>query len=325
VRRFLAVLGAALFALHLFYWLPLQPGRTGDMDSNIYHQAAQHLVVGQPIYTVGLRTRLDQSPFEFLYAPTALLFLKPFGTMSRPTFQACYYVLATAAFWAFAAALARIARSKLSVLDVLVAGALLHLVPGMTTMLANGNIDIFVLALVAWAFAAPRFAGVLLGVAAALKLYPAVLIAALASRASRRFGAQAAITCAGLIGLTVIVLGWDIFVAWKTVAAPTLHDGIFSSWNASASAAVMRIFVHDMTRPLPAAASTFLAWFPYIVVAVVAWAQRRRSVAKYGVVVFATTVWVVPICWWWRLGAVLALVAAVWIREQKEELLCESL
>ena len=75
-----------------------------------------------------------------------------------------------------------------------------------------------------------------------------------------------------------------------------------------------------MTKPLPTAARVFLTWFPYVVVATVAWTQRRRSVATYAVVVLVTTVWVAPICWWWRLSLALTLACAVWIRERRTPL-----
>lgn len=315
-KFFLAALGAGLLALHLLYWLPIQPGRTGPMDSNVYHHAAEELAAGRPVYGTHPRARLDEPPYEFLYPPTALLFLRPFAAVSRAAFQGCFYAFAIAAFWVLAAALTKMVSGRLKILDVFVAGALLHLVPGTIKMLALGNMDVFVLALVAWALAAPRAAGILLTFAAALKLYPGLLVLALCWRMPARFARQVVFTGSALVALTLFAFGSDVFLAWKNVAVPALTAGVFSEGNVSLTSMIARPFVDDMAGPLPSAVRLIFTVFPYAAVIAAVFIACRFSPRRYGAVVLVAAAWVAPICWWWRLTSVLAIAVAAWVQNE---------
>jgi hypothetical protein len=324
MRRVLTILGAFVFAVQVVIWLPRQVQSTTPSDADVYRRAAERFAAGQPIYGGWPRERLDHPPGAFLYPPTALLLCEPFAGSGRAAFRWGCYALIVAAFWALAAALARIVLEKATLTNTLMTGTVLQFMPGIASIMWLGNADLVVWALVAWAFAAPRLAGALLTCGAALKVYPAVLIMAFGVRASRRFHKQAAFLGVGILGLALIVLGGGVFTEWRRVGLPALSEGVFPTGNFSLSTALVRIFVRDMTSPLPRAAHLFLSWFPWVTVAAVAWTQRQRSIAKYGALVLVAAVWAAPICWWWRLTSALIVAGAVWIRERRH-LPCESL
>lgn len=324
--RVLGVTGVLLFGLQFGVWLPRYAGAQA-IDAQVYYRAAQRLQAGQPVYGDCVRERLDVPPGAFLYPPTALAFLKPFARVSPHAFALGLTAVLLVAFWLFVAGLAHLAFPQLAggeaFLAVAAVGAAVQLT-GVEVVIAYGNIDVLVWALVVWAFAERRFAGPLLVLATALKIYPVFLLIAWwpsMSRAERR-DTNASALSVGL--LTLLVVPWGHIREFFTVCAPVLSTGSFVPGNVSIMSWALWPFVTDMAAPLPRWMATVLAFAPIIAVGAVLYLYRARSRHTLGAIVIVVAVWTSAICWWWRLAFALLISAALWFRNRKERSCCDT-
>ena len=263
IRYALAAAGALVLVMQLWTWLPNHMRRGHDgMDFAVYHTAAQNLVAGRPVYDSERRADLRTPPTSFLYPPTALALLRPFGHIDIGTFQRIWYPLLVVAFWAFAAALARLATQRLAVVDTLAAGAMLWMTPNLDVSMSFGNVDVIVWAVVAWAFAAPAVAACLLTVAAAIKLYPigALIVVMLRDPRRPRQVVQAAATALGLVVIVLAATNRGTVHEWLSYGVPAVNAGCFHPGNLSLSTAVLRLFDVDPRPVLPTAARRFSPW-----------------------------------------------------------------
>jgi glycosyl transferase family 87 len=313
-RRILAITGAAVLVLGIVWWLPSHARDPSPGDAQIYYRAAQHRAAGLPVYGDCPRERRDQPPCAFLYPPTALALLAPAALVSEDAFQAGFFALILLAFWTFAAALARIATGALSIESALATGALVQLA-GVNAAMSLGNADIIVWALVAWAFVAPRAAGALLVLGAAIKIYPLALIVAWWPRLGRRFRAQVLIA-AGVMVSSLFVVGWTHVRDWFTVCLPALSAGSFAWGNVSLVALALRPFVTDMAGTIPAWMGVVFWLAPILATGFVLYTQRHRDRQTLGAIVMVTAVWTVSICWTWRLALALLIPSALWLRKR---------
>jgi hypothetical protein len=313
-RRILAITGAVVLVLGIVWWLPHHARDTTPSDVQIYYRAARHRAAGSPVYGDCPRERRDQPPCAFLYPPTALALLAPAAHVSEDAFRAGFFAVILLAFWTFAAALARIATGAVSIESALATGALVQLA-GVNAAMSLGNADVIVWALVAWAFAAPRAAGALLVLGAAIKIYPLALIVAWWPRTGRRFRVQV-LMAAGVVASSLLVVGWTHVRDWFTVCLPALSEGSFASGNVSLVALALRPFVPDMNGTLPAWMGVVFSLAPILATGVVLHTQRHRDRQTLGAIVIVTAVWTVSICWTWRLALALLIPASLWIRKR---------
>lgn len=321
MKRVLAVTGL-LVAVMQVYRLP-EHARNDQFDAAVYSSAARHCAAGEQVYGGHPRTRLDQSPFSFLYPPTALAMICPFGHADETAFRTVYLIALLTAYWLFAAALGLLATGTLSGENTLAAGALAQLT-GVGVMVASGNVDVMVLAMIAWAFAAPRAAAPLLVVAAAIKIYPVFLFVAWLPSMRARHVRDGVVAALGVIGLYFLT-GADRYLhEWNTAGASSLSELGLSSWNWSLSALPFRPFFSGSETVTPAWVHAFMTAVPLAAVVATLYLSRKWSREARGCAVLLASITFAPICWWWRLAVALTIPAALWIRKRKE-LSCEAL
>jgi hypothetical protein len=315
--RIFAFAGLVVFAMQLVHWLPLRARQDTPSDVQVYYRAARHLAEGAPVYGDSPRARLDQPPGSFLYPPTALAMLAPFAHVRERAFQAGVFAVLLVAYWFLAAAIARIATGALTVTSVLATGALLQ-VAGVTPAISLGNADVIVWATIAWAFAAPRVAGPLLVLGAAIKMYPVVVLVAWLPAMSRRQIRATAAAALGVLGVAALGGVHGYVREWWTVGLPSLSEAVTAGGNWSLSTLLVRPFLDGSGTAVPRWTQTFLAVMPAAaVLAAFVWGRRRPRL-EYGVIVLLAAVAFAPICWWWRLTLALLVPVALRVRRWRD-------
>jgi hypothetical protein len=183
-----AVLALALMVLlWSAVWVPVRERPRFPADFDNYHRAARALVAGESPYSV----------HNFDYPPLLALVVAPLADLTLPEARWAWLWLSQIALVAAAAGVWRWLRDdrRLGPLPaVTVVAGCFALLGTITENLVLGQVHALMLALLGWALASwrrrPAGAAALVGVAAALKLWPALLLAPLL--AARRWRALAA-------------------------------------------------------------------------------------------------------------------------------------
>jgi alpha-1,2-mannosyltransferase len=199
--------------------------QTDFLDLHIYRNAIGFWMDGHPLYDFaqpGTRNRLG-----FTYPPFAALFLAPLAWVSQTQAEMLMLALNVSVCAVcgagFAAALARRVGWPPAPVAVAGAAAVLSLEP-IRESLGFGQINVLLLGMVAldiWLMSTGRRGGVAIGIAAAIKLTPLVLVLALFAAGRRDDGRRALLAAAAATGLGVAVLpdaSWRYWTSevWQT-------------------------------------------------------------------------------------------------------------
>ncbi|MBB2937314.1 alpha-1,2-mannosyltransferase [Amycolatopsis bartoniae] len=218
----LLVLGA--LAVGVCAWLA---GWRLGADSAVYRAGALTLLHGDPLYTLD---RLSALPswvaLPFTYPPAAALLFVPLAALPSGL---AWGIVTTASVVSLAVVVRLCARRAL-VLTVLALG----LEPVWKTLVL-GQINLILLALVVVdVLARPRFSGVLIGIAAAVKLTPLIFVVHLFVTGRWRDGLRALGTFAGLQALMFALVPRDALNYWtKAAFDPDRIGGVHWIFNQS--------------------------------------------------------------------------------------------
>lgn len=315
-QLFLVLTGVVVLIAQLVYWIPHHVSRSvPNMDFPIYYEAGKRVLNGWPAYGEYRIRTLYERHGAFFYPPPFAALMTVFARLDFRVYQAVWYVLLFAAYWAYAAALGRLAR-----VSILVAGGLV--ISANTTSMSFGNVDLFVWALCAWAFAAEDedLTVVLLVLGAATKLYPIFPLAIVLARSrqpNRALGVTVA-TASFVLAATVLMIGTRQFSSWLFVGLPSLSAGSFDTANASLSVAVLRLAellglaqFDRMAPALPDGARLFLTVMSLVGTGVVALLTRRWNTRAQACAVMIAAVLFAPVCWQHQLP-IAAIPIAMW-------------
>lgn len=226
--------GVVVLLVQLLYWLPNHAGRdAGGLDVPGYYRAAAHVLAGEPLY----REVLEGGWGAYIYPPTFAVAIAPLALLGPVGFQAVWYGGILVAFWLYAAALVRLAGRELRLEHVLTAGAILLVVPGTSTSMSFGNIDLLIWALCAASLEDGRAPWA--AVAGAFKIYPGWSLLA----GGRRELVAGAAAAAAVLGLTAAVAGPGAFVDWIKVAG-MMSAGVDWHTNVSLSFRAAELLGH---------------------------------------------------------------------------------
>jgi hypothetical protein len=325
-RRGAALVGAVVLGLQLFYWLPIAWRRddTSSLDFIVYYATARAVAAREPLYEGCRHHDVRRPPGCYLYPPPFAALLMPLGGLGARAFQRVWYAIVLAAFWAYAAGLVSIACRRVTLERVLIAGAVVQLVPGTTLTMGAGNADLVVWALCAFGLGTSRVTPAL-GCAAALKVYPAwALPAALAAieRGRLRAAATSAAVLGLVLGLSLLVVGAAPFADWLREAVPVLSEGTFTEGNVSIPMGVLRLLRATglwtlQGGSLPGAARVFLVAAQAAAVVAVTVRTRRLRAPLPGAAALVTAALFAPLCWW-DYAPLLLVLAAAWLRARRE-------
>ncbi|MDG4786191.1 glycosyltransferase 87 family protein [Micromonospora sp. WMMD1102] len=282
-------------------------------DLHIYYGAIRHLHTGGALYEF-----VAENGGPFTYPPFAALVLSPIGLLPEGALQLGWLVLTCAAVAAIGIAAGRALapdRQRRPLVVAATAVALLLSAPAQSN-LRFGQVSVFVvlLALVDGMRLTPaRYRGVLVGIAAAIKLTPLlfVLYFLLARRFRDAGRALAAFLLCGLVGAAVLPAESVIF--WTGTFLNTNRVGNLASLgNQSLHGMLLRIGVDGATFPL--------LWLSLVlVIGGIALLRARRlefagQPAHAAVLVGCATVAVSPVSWThhqiWPVLAAMLLIGA---------------
>ncbi|MBE1488482.1 glycosyltransferase 87 family protein [Plantactinospora soyae] len=220
-------------------------------DLHIYYGAIRHLQTGEPLYDF-----VAENGGPFTYPPFAALVLFPIGAVPEWVVQLTWLALTCAAIAAIAVAVGRavtVAEHRRPVAVAAIACALMLSAPAQSN-LRFGQVSVFIvlLALVDGMGLTPaRYRGVLIGIAAAIKLTPLLFVLFfLVSRRYRDAGRAVAAFVACAV-LAAVVLPTDSWTFWTGTFLNTSRVGDLASLgNQSLHGMLLRIGLAGETFPL---------------------------------------------------------------------------
>ena len=319
------------------------PGQ--ERDTRAYYDAGVAVRTGEPLYrTPPPGPHEFNGRWEYLYPPPLAAILSPVATWSYRTFDRAWLLLNLAAFWAFAAALGRIALGRWSAAGSLRWGAALFFWPGAVLSIHYGNIELVILALVALALAVPVSAGGALGLAAAVKITPGWGLLPFLARRPRSTALGLAVAGAVCFAGSAAVFGMgqlqSLVWQWTHFVMPTVAQGQF--WgerlaglmsrtrpvdyfgNLSPSFAPVQLAVMagwDYTGgPLPFVVRTYLTSVAFAAPVAAAWLTRSWSLRFQSAVVVTAAMLAAPIVRPYALASLLIVFASRRGEEQAFEL-----
>ncbi|GFJ95717.1 hypothetical protein Prum_093590 [Phytohabitans rumicis] len=213
-------------------------------DLHIYYGAAQTVQSGQPLYGY-----VADNGGPFTYPPFAVLLMRPLTVFPEGAVQVAWLALVCAAVAAIGYAVARPAGGL-----VAAAACVVLLSAPAQSNLRFGQVSVFIvlLALVdAVGLTPARWRGVLVGVAAAVKLTPLLFVVYFLLAGRYRDAGRAALAFAGCAALAAAVLPADSWTYWTGTVTQTSRIGNLASLgNQSVHGMLMRVGVDAGTLPL---------------------------------------------------------------------------
>ena len=210
-------------------------------DSAVYRAGALTFLHGDPLYDLQrLSTLPSWVALPFTYPPAAALLFVPLATLPGGL---AWGIVSTASVVSLAVVVRICARpsSCLAVTALAVLG--LGLEPVWKTLFL-GQINLILMALVVidvLVLAGSRRSGVLIGIAAAVKLTPLIFVAHLFVTGRPRDGLRAFVTFAGLQGLMFLLMPRDAIRYWSEVAFdPSRIGGVHWIFNQSLNGLISR-------------------------------------------------------------------------------------
>jgi len=210
-------------------------GTTHSLDLVVYRQAASNMLHGGATYQATFADHLS-----FTYPPFALLFFSPLSLLSLHSavwvWDLCNVVALAVALSVLARRCVSVSRPRAVVLGALVAGASLLAFEPLRNSLLDGQVNlVLICAIVVDVFVVPpRWRGVLIGIAGAIKLTPLVFLVYLVVARDRRAAVRALATFGVVTALSWLVLPTDSSTFWLHQAfSPGHKGGTQSDWNQS--------------------------------------------------------------------------------------------
>lgn len=322
-----ARLGTALLAvitlLHLLVQLPavsIPPAGSTGRDLEVYHTAAREALARRSPYVPTETRYLHRSPETYVYPPPFAAAIAPFGALSRAAFFRVWFALLEISLWILCLALARIAGDRRPWAGALLVGPLAFSALLLVSF-GFGQTDLFVftacaLGLLAAVRSRPALAGAAVAAAAAVKIYPVLLLVPLARRFGWRPLAAAAAVLAVTVALSAAWLSLDTYRDFVRFALPVVSAGNLHEENTAPASLLCRLLVAagwvDPALPTPAwlrLAVTLIGAGMAALAVALPW--RRRFPLDVGWAA-ALCIFAGAICWtsYWTMWLVLA--ATLW-------------
>ncbi|MEH1168413.1 glycosyltransferase 87 family protein [Micromonospora sp. CPCC 205539] len=282
-------------------------------DLHIYYGALSDLHGGRPLYGY-----VADNGGPFTYPPFAALALGPITAVSEGVLQGIWLLATCAAVVAIAGSVgvALTVRRSRRPLVVAVAATVLMLSAPVQSNLRFGQVSIFIVLMAlldGMGVVPPRLRGVLVGVAAAIKLTPLLFVAYFLATGRYRDAGRAAATFLACAALGAIVLPGESWTYWTEAVRQTSRIGNLASLgNQSLHGMLLRVGVDAATLPL--------LWAALVALICAAALLRARQLTVRGrpghgaVLVGCATVAASPVSWThhqvWPVLAAMLLIGA---------------
>ena len=306
-----------------FFVESLRPPRTLILDFFQEWASARNFYEGLPIYThqevtarryLGYQKQLNELPMIRFNAhpPTSVLLALPLAPLDYPDAFLAWELLSLGALGLSIWIVAHQLPSSLSRWSILPLMALLLLCNGFRQHMLQGQLGLVLLLLVTAAWAAersgqPAWAGILIGTATAIKLFPGLLFVYLLARRQWRAVRVGALALVVVTALTALVLGPSCYRDYLANALPSL-DKYRVGWpNLSLAGFWHKLFNAPRgSKVIPLWQQPILAWggllvSDAVVIGLTAWAAAHSRSRAESDLAFASTVTamllVSPITW----------------------------
>ena len=239
-----------------------------QLDLDVYRKGATNLAAAQPLYELVL------GHYPFTYPPFAAIVMLPLGYMDRALAIAAMAASSLAAFVVICAVTTRMLRMDRRTGWFLAIG-LISLQPVFKTFeLGQINLILMALVMLDCLVAPPRYSGIGVGLAAAIKIVPGIFVLYFVLRRDWRAVVQSGVTFAATVLVSAIVTPHETLSYWTHLRDDAARTGdTISGVNQSIPAVVARL-THDRYPP---AVLVVLASLCGIALAVVA---ARKQLAR---------------------------------------------
>jgi hypothetical protein len=258
--------------------------------------SARNHFEGLPIYLrqdesairyVGFDPRISAFPIiEYnAHPPTSVLLALPLARLDYYDAFLAWSVLSLLALAATAVLIVRQLPGTLTLWSILPLAALLLWCNGFRQQMTQGQLNVVLLLLLTGVWAAdrsarPALAGVLLGAATAIKLFPGFLFVYFLARRQWRAVAAGTGCFLALTALTVAVLGPECYRDYVTIALPSLEQYRVYWPNLSLAGFWHKLFNAEGSHVIPLWQNPLLAWATtlaadVLVTVVAAWCAAR--------------------------------------------------
>ncbi len=314
--RSLVALAIFHLAFQLLVWLPENWNRDDRFrDLVVYYDAAMRLKTGLPLYHLWPDYTPAVVPSRFFYPPPFLLLTRPLVELNYLWFGRVWLLIVLAAFWIYAACLARLATGKISWKTVLLAGMCIDLCQGYVAI-GLGNFEPVMWACYGLAFST-RFRAVPLAFAAMMKLHPVWTLALVIKNEGRHALFPAASVLLAGFGAGIWLCGLQNSLNWWPATSPVVSQGTFNLANVSLSFALIRVFeaigTLDAHSPLPVWARVYLSLMALGAPLLTLIFSRKWPLELCYALTASATILFAPLCWMIYLPLLLA-PAAIWYR-----------
>lgn len=281
----------------------------GLSDLHIYYGAIQHLHAGRPLYDF-----VAENGGPFTYPPFAAVVMWPIAFVPEGLLQAAWLAATVAALAAIAVLVGRACGSGRPVVVAAVACGLLLSAPAQSN-LRFGQMSVFVVLLslvdgLGWTPA--RYRGLLIGVAAAIKLTPLLFVVYFLVVGRYRDAARAGGAFVVCAAIGALLLPAESATFWTGTIAETSRIGNLASLgNQSVQGALLRLGLSPSALPLVWAA--LVAVICGIALLRARQIEHSGQMARAAVLVGCATVAASPVSWThhqiWLVLAAMLLIA----------------
>lgn len=314
--RTLVALAIFHLAFQLLFWLPETWARDDRFrDLVVYYDAALRLKNGLPLYQPWPDYTPALLPSRFFYPPPFLLLARPLVELDYLWFGRVWLLILLAAFWIYAACLAKLATGKTNWQAVLIAGLCIDLCPEGYVAMGFGNFEPVMWACYGLAFST-RFRAVPLAFAAMMKLHPVWTLALVVKDEGRRALFSASGVLLAGFGAGIWLCGLQNSLAWWPATSPVVSQGTFFGGNVSLSFAVLRVIDalgwHYDGGPLPIWAKAYLSFVALAAPLLTIYLSRRQPRELRYALTASATILFAPLCWTMYLPLLLTPAAILW-------------
>ncbi|BDI32805.1 hypothetical protein CCAX7_48560 [Capsulimonas corticalis] len=323
LRSLVTVLAALHVVYQAFFFIPAHWNRSDSLrDTPAFYLAAQNSVNHHTLY----RARPGYGPDKmmsgpyFLYLPQFAVLEAPLGRLSPMAFSRVWYGLILAAFWIFAASLARIAFGRFSLDGTLVWGLIVGATPGVYFAISTANADPMMWALVGMAIATNR-RGIFFALAAQLKLYTLLPLTLAVWKEGRRVAIPASILLVIGFAAGIGYCGVQSYWQWAHWVLPMIRQGTFFPGDISLSLGCLRLARHlgwnYVSGPLPPGPRLFLSVLGVLGPVCVSYLARKQEPLKLYCYSTIASVLFSPYCWSFYIPICYPLIA-LFIRDSRQ-------
>ncbi|AKE40292.1 hypothetical membrane protein [Corynebacterium kutscheri] len=318
------------------YWFIINNGSLGwyyHIDADVYYEGGKAFLLGKPLYTQ--RFSVNGFSLPFTYPPLAAMLFAPMAITNTVVSAMALTAVSIILLWWVAVQMLRATGTDSPKLLALWLMPILLLFEPVRQTLSFGQINIMLMALVIADTIAPRpswarpFQGALIGLAAAIKLTPAVFVLFFLFRCQWKACAATIVSFLFYTTIAAVIRWEDSYLYWtSTISDPNRIGGLIYSGNQSLRGMLVRLIGADTAQSV---------WLPLaaligLIIALAMWRMRTHApelVVLNSLVALLCSpvswshhwVWLVPLtivaasyCWWWAaIVGFISLASTHWL------------